>query len=192
MGRSAGANDRPDGLAAYLTTCERAYWKNLLREKGSVTAAARAAGVNRTDAYKRFHRIGLQVGRRGGGGREGNAAWRQLGETAVWRCKVCAAPFYWKRNGRPGRRPLYCSKSCCNRLHGRQRDAARQVCCPQCGKAFQQLCHNPTKYCTRECYWASRRVYPTKRAKNYAAYQRLKARQATAQSNHAMRMQGTT
>jgi predicted alpha-1,6-mannanase (GH76 family) len=57
---------------------ERQYWEEMLAIHTTVTAAAKAAGVNRTNAHLRLKQLGVQ-GAYTRTGKGGNSAWRSIG-----------------------------------------------------------------------------------------------------------------
>lgn len=62
----------------YRKHCDREYLTLMLARHKSVTAAARAAGIDRTFVYKLAASCGLALPRQPAGNR-GNQAWQALG-----------------------------------------------------------------------------------------------------------------
>lgn len=62
----------------FMRAMERQYWEEMLTKHGTVTAAARAAGINRTTAHERLKKAGMR-GIYESKGQGGNGAWRSLG-----------------------------------------------------------------------------------------------------------------
>lgn len=62
----------------YKRAMQRHYWEEMLAKHGTVTAAAKAAGVNRNTVHERLKALGIEgmYSRKHQGG---NGAWRALG-----------------------------------------------------------------------------------------------------------------